>query len=560
MKMVKVSIGVPVYNVDQWLRQCLDSIRQQSFQDFEVIMVDGGSTDNSFRICQEYVLKDERFKLYHQEDKGLANARNICLKYMRGKYIAWVEATDTIEMDYLAHLVDIQKQSQAEIVISGSKEYKNDKFVQEVRLQSYFSKLKKKQYVNIYRYQNLISLLSQWLSFYYNWGKLIKKNLYKGIWYEDTSSDLSTLEKIYLRAESTVVTGKTLYNHRNIMTTNKKDAELLKMYQDRKQALEELVLFSELMNYGTFEIKNISRQHLNLVYNHLLPELTETGKKELETLMTPQHKINVLGIGETLDYILENQSSVARFGDGEIFLISGQGIVYQEYREELARRLKEILFVQSSPKLVVCMTDVFTNSYDYNQTSQDFWKQFIFWNKNLLDNLGEKTQWLGNSFISRPYMDMVDKTKSQSYFKKLKRIWKNKNVLIIEGKLTRAGVGNDLFEGVESLERIIAPSKNAFDKYSELLSLSRKYGQGKLILLMLGPTAKVLAYDLSQLGYQAIDIGHIDSEYEWFKMGATEKVALKNKHTAENNLDTGVVLENNDVYNKQVIADISGDN
>ena len=127
--------------------------------------------------------------------------------------------------------------------------------------------------------------------------------------------------------------------------------------------------------------------------------------------MTPQHKINVLGIGETLDYILENQSSVARFGDGEIFLISGQGIVYQEYREELARRLKEILFVQSSPKLVVCMTDVFTNSYDYNQTSQDFWKQFIFWNKNLLDNLGEKTQWLGNSFISRPYMDMVDKTK-----------------------------------------------------------------------------------------------------------------------------------------------------
>ena len=67
--MVKVSIGVPVYNVDQWLRQCLDSIRQQSFQDFEVIMVDGGSTDNSFRICQEYVLKDERFKLYNQEYK-----------------------------------------------------------------------------------------------------------------------------------------------------------------------------------------------------------------------------------------------------------------------------------------------------------------------------------------------------------------------------------------------------------------------------------------------------------------------------------------------------------
>ena len=70
--MVKVSIGVPVYNVDMYLRQCLESIKQQSFQDFEVIMVDDGSTDNSFEICQECVSKDERFKLYHQENKGLA--------------------------------------------------------------------------------------------------------------------------------------------------------------------------------------------------------------------------------------------------------------------------------------------------------------------------------------------------------------------------------------------------------------------------------------------------------------------------------------------------------
>lgn len=555
--MVAISIGVPIHNADSYLRRCLNSIIQQSFQDFEVIMVDDGSTDNSFEICQEYAFKDKRFKLYHQENKGLADARNICLKHMQGEYITWVEATDSIEMNYLEHLINIQRQSQAEIVISGSKEYQNQEFKYEISLRSYFSELKKKQYTNTYKFQNLVFLLSQWSSFYYNWGKLIRKNLYKGIWYKNISSDLSTLGKVYLRTVNTVVTGETLYNHENIITTDENDTKLLKLYRDRKQTLEELILLSELMNYGTFEIKNISRQHLNIVYKNILSKLTESGKQKLEALMTPSHKIRVLEIGETLDYILENQSSVVRFGDGELFLISGQGIVYQAYHKELAKRLKEVLFVQSSPNLVVCMTDVVANPDNYNQKSQGFWRQLIFWNKNLLNDLGEKTQWFGNSFISRPYMDIVDKTQSQSYFEKLKCIWKNKDVLIVEGKLTRSGVGNDLFEGVKSLKRIIAPSKNAFDKYSELLSLSQKYGKGKLILLMLGPTAKVLAYDLSQLGYQAIDIGHIDSEYEWFKMGATEKVALKNKHTAENNFDTGVVLEDNDVFNKQVIADIS---
>ena len=78
--MVKVSIGVPVYNVEEYLRQCLNSIMEQTFTDFEVIMVDDGSTDNSFSICQEYVAKDNRFKLIHQENKGLAGARNTCLR------------------------------------------------------------------------------------------------------------------------------------------------------------------------------------------------------------------------------------------------------------------------------------------------------------------------------------------------------------------------------------------------------------------------------------------------------------------------------------------------
>src|SRR5699024_9799093 len=97
--MVKVSIGIPVYNVSEYLRQCLDSVLIQTFTDFEVILVDDGSTDDSFRICQEYVSRDKRFKLIHQENKGLAGARNTCLRYMTGDFIAWLDSDDWLEDD-----------------------------------------------------------------------------------------------------------------------------------------------------------------------------------------------------------------------------------------------------------------------------------------------------------------------------------------------------------------------------------------------------------------------------------------------------------------------------
>ena len=95
--MAKVSIGVPIYNVAEYLPQCLDSILNQTFKDFEVILVDDGSTDNSFKICQEYVAKDSRFRLIHQENKGLAGARNTIIKNAKTEFISWVDSDDWIE-------------------------------------------------------------------------------------------------------------------------------------------------------------------------------------------------------------------------------------------------------------------------------------------------------------------------------------------------------------------------------------------------------------------------------------------------------------------------------
>ena len=131
-----------------------------------------------------------------------------------------------------------------------------------------------------------------------------------------------------------------------------------------------------------------------------------------------------------------------------------------------------------------------------------------------------------------------------------------KDILIVEGRYTRSGEGNDLFANAKSISRIIVPSKNAFNKKTEIEQAIRKYAENKLILLMVGPTAKIIVSDLKlddDFPNQMIDIGHIDSEYEWFKMQAKDKVKIPHKHTAEfNNDDDKVTLMNDKVYLSQV--------
>ena len=126
--MPRISIGVPFHNVEEYLPQCLDSIFRQTFTDFEVIMVDDGSTDGSFEICQKYVAKDSRFKLFHQENGGVAKARNNCLRHMTGDFIAWVDSDDWIEDDYFERLIRTQERTGADMVCIGIKTFMNNEF------------------------------------------------------------------------------------------------------------------------------------------------------------------------------------------------------------------------------------------------------------------------------------------------------------------------------------------------------------------------------------------------------------------------------------------------
>ena len=286
------------------------------------------------------------------------------------------------------------------------------------------------------------------------------------------------------------------------------------------------------------------------------PEVMVQAIEKLGLAEPEERQISVLSIDQSLDYLLEKGASVVRFGDGEMDLIAGRGIPYQEYDPELSARLREMMAMESNERLMICLSDVFTGLERYSIDAQNFWKVHLYYH---LPDYVEicRAPWYGSTFISRPYIDLEDKTPSEGYFAKLKQLWQDKDLLIVEGLTSRSGVGNDLFDGAKSIKRIICPSRNAYSKLEAIKQAVREHADNRLILTMLGPTAKVLVYDLVQEGYRALDIGHIDSEYEWFQMGASHKVKLSHKHTAEHNFDQDIEFRDDQAYDSQIVANLA---
>ena len=162
-----------------------------------------------------------------------------------------------------------------------------------------------------------------------------------------------------------------------------------------------------------------------------------------------------------------------------------------------------------------------------------------------------------DAFITRPYKDYEDKSQAEDKFHSVKGIWKGRDITIIEGEKTRIGVGNDLLDGTNSVERVICPATNAFRYYDEILQRALKIEKNRLILIALGATATVLAYDLSKAGRQALDIGHIDIEYEWFLCGAQKSVPVKDKYVNEAPVGRNVSAHiSNPKYNNEITCRI----
>lgn len=270
-------------------------------------------------------------------------------------------------------------------------------------------------------------------------------------------------------------------------------------------------------------------------------------------------RINILNSIDSIKYIIEHKCSVSRYGDGEFIMLLGGG--YDDYQgadQKLAKRLKEVLVSTDAPNHIVGLPMPLKHTIGLRPSSRDFWDYFTL-RKGvyLLPYLSTSRLYIDTQ-LSRFYIMYTNKSHCVNQLNLLKAIWNNQDVVIIEGTKSRTGIGNDLYDNVKSLSRILGPATDAFSMYDEMLEAIVKHvSKDNLILLSYGPTATILAYDLAKLGYWAIDIGHLDIEYEWFKMGAIDKVVINGKFTNEAKGGRFVKSNEDKEYLQQIIFDIT---
>lgn len=124
--MIELSIIIPVYNVNEYLSDCIKSVLKNPKEEIEVILVDDGSTDNSGDICDQYALKDARIKVYHKKNGGLSSARNYGLQYANGEYIGFVDSDDIVDQRMFVEMLNAACEFSADIVICGIKHFSDN--------------------------------------------------------------------------------------------------------------------------------------------------------------------------------------------------------------------------------------------------------------------------------------------------------------------------------------------------------------------------------------------------------------------------------------------------
>ncbi|MGZ7886317.1 glycosyltransferase family 2 protein [Ligilactobacillus salivarius] len=128
-KNVEVSVIIPVYNVRKYLRRCIESVLDQNFDNYEIILVDDGSTDGSEELCDLYKSKHDRVRVYHKENGGLSDARNYGIDKSKGRYLAFIDSDDYIAYDYLSTLYTMIVKNKVKISCVSSHKVKTDKLV-----------------------------------------------------------------------------------------------------------------------------------------------------------------------------------------------------------------------------------------------------------------------------------------------------------------------------------------------------------------------------------------------------------------------------------------------
>ncbi|MRN07390.1 glycosyltransferase family 2 protein [Lactobacillus sp. 0.1XD8-4] len=211
----KISVIVPVYNDEKYLKQCVESVLTQSYSNLEVILVDDGSTDNTPAICEDFREQDDRVRVIHKQNEGVGASRNTGIAMATGDYILFIDHDDWLFQDHIQKLYDLLKKNQADIAVANFSGFLEEKgtFLFYVRGEDYFEKnYTPSEWFEI-EYEDKYNLNQ---AFVVPWGKLYKASLFKNIVYPTNTKvedDLTTW-KVYLLADKISYQNDPSYVHR----------------------------------------------------------------------------------------------------------------------------------------------------------------------------------------------------------------------------------------------------------------------------------------------------------------------------------------------------------
>lgn len=204
---MKISVIIPVYNCKKYLSNCIESVLNQSYEDLEIIIVDDGSTDGSGKICDDFLLKDERICVIHQENQGVSSARNQGLKIAGGDYISFIDSDDTLDSDMYEILINLINNYHVDIAHCGFKRIEGG-------IVTYASNTEKVYVQN--RNEALECLITGRLFGNGLWNKLFRRNVIEGVYFNEKlkiNEDVLYNFQVFSKADEIVYLDAAKYNY-----------------------------------------------------------------------------------------------------------------------------------------------------------------------------------------------------------------------------------------------------------------------------------------------------------------------------------------------------------
>ena len=342
-----ISIIVPIYNTEKYLHECLDSILNQSYINFEVLLINDGSTDSSGTICQEYVERDSRFRYFEKDNGGVASARNLGLERSEGTYITFIDSDDWVEFKYLEVLYTALKENDTDVAISTYKRFAQDSVFY---LRSYSKE--NDEFLNIGKrnrnsFLEILPKLGELdHSFYSISSKLIKRKIIGNLLFDEQVSyaeDLNFFFHLYLGVESVVYVRDYTYIYRTHDASTSQNVNELKalqeleIYKSMFQQIDRMGLptfyyFKRMENVVIYRISGFPTSKAIREYESFVSEVRErvTYQQPLISLIVPIYNVE--------NYLWSCLDSIAKqtYSNIEILLVNdgspdGSAAICQEF-------------------------------------------------------------------------------------------------------------------------------------------------------------------------------------------------------------------------------------